>query len=146
MVSARFSRHRQSGVTIVEFSIVALVFFLLLFATVEGARYIYSQTAVAHAAREGVRYAIVRGNDAAKDSLRADDAPASKDQISSFVNQRSSLNGLTVTTTWNLDSDDVPIKDSGQPVTVSVSYQFQSAVPFIPSANLTSASTGVIYF
>jgi hypothetical protein len=45
----------------VEFALVAPVFFLLLFAVIEGGRFIFYYETLANATREGARYAIVHG-------------------------------------------------------------------------------------
>jgi hypothetical protein len=45
----------------VEFALVAPMFFLLLFGTVEAGRFIFYYQTLSHATREGARYAIVNG-------------------------------------------------------------------------------------
>jgi hypothetical protein len=45
----------------VEFALVAPVFFLLLFAVIEGGRFVFYYETLANATREGARYAIVHG-------------------------------------------------------------------------------------
>jgi hypothetical protein len=49
----------------VEFALIAPFFFLLLFAIVEGARFIFFYEMLNNAAREGARYAIVHGANSA---------------------------------------------------------------------------------
>jgi Flp pilus assembly protein TadG len=49
---------RERGQTIVEFSLVALAFFMLMFGILDGARMFQSWITVQHAARSGARYAI----------------------------------------------------------------------------------------
>ena len=49
------------GQAMVEFALVAPVFFLLLFAVIEGGRFILYYETLANATREGARYAIVHG-------------------------------------------------------------------------------------
>lgn len=55
-------RRRVRGQAMVEFALVAPVFFLLLFGTIEGGRFILYYQALNNAAREGARYAIVHGS------------------------------------------------------------------------------------
>jgi Flp pilus assembly protein TadG len=45
----------------VEFAIVAPIFFLLLFGIIEGGRFIFYYQTLSNATREGARYAIVHG-------------------------------------------------------------------------------------
>jgi hypothetical protein len=49
------------GQALVEFALVAPVFFLLLFAVIEGGRFILYYETLANATREGARYGIVHG-------------------------------------------------------------------------------------
>jgi Flp pilus assembly protein TadG len=53
--------HRSRGQALVEFAIVAPVFFLLLFAIIEAGRFILYYETLNNATREGTRYAIVNG-------------------------------------------------------------------------------------
>ena len=68
----------QKGMTIVEFILVSVLFMFMIFSIIEGARYVYSNGALSHLAREGARYAAVRGSQAVKDPLRSSDAPATE--------------------------------------------------------------------
>ena len=52
---------RSTGQALVEFAIVAPVFFMLLFAIIEGGRFILFYETLNNATREGARYAIVNG-------------------------------------------------------------------------------------
>jgi Flp pilus assembly protein TadG len=48
----------ESGQALVEFTLVAMVFFLIVFGIIDFARFFQSWVTVQHAAREGARYAI----------------------------------------------------------------------------------------
>jgi Flp pilus assembly protein TadG len=52
----------QAGQTLVEFTLIFLLFLMLLFGIAEGGRLIFNYGRVSQAAREGVRYASVRGS------------------------------------------------------------------------------------
>ena len=54
-------RARSGGQALVEFSLVAPLFFLLLLAVIEGGRFIFYYEILHNATREGARYAIVHG-------------------------------------------------------------------------------------
>jgi len=137
----------QHGVAAIESAIVAPLFFLLLLAILDGSRMIYAYSAVAHAAREGVRYAVVRGSEAGQDDRRIGDSPTTDTQIENYILQQSSpLENITVTTTWSLDSNLQVTKDAGQIVEIEVTHDFISVTPFFPSVSLTSTSRSVIYF
>ena len=57
--SRRFS---SAGQALVEFALVAPIFFLLLFGIIEGGRFILYYQTLNNATREGARYAIVHGS------------------------------------------------------------------------------------
>ena len=137
----------QHGIAAVESAIVAPLFMLLLLVILDGSRMIYAYGAIAHAAREGVRYAVVRGSEAGQDNRRINDSPATEGQIENHILQRSQpLDSITVTTTWSLNSQQQITKDPGQVVTVEVSHDFVSVTPFLPSVTLSSISSTIIYF
>src|SRR3954447_23114830 len=52
---------RRDGQALVEFALVAPLFFLLLFSLIEFGRAVYYVQMLNNAAREGARYAIVHG-------------------------------------------------------------------------------------
>ena len=54
----------ERGQAMVEFALVAPIFFLLLFAIVEGGRFIFYYETLNNATREGARFAIVHGSNA----------------------------------------------------------------------------------
>ncbi|MGY3572714.1 TadE/TadG family type IV pilus assembly protein [Vibrio paucivorans] len=138
---------KQKGVSIAELSIVMVAFFLVTFGLIEGARAIYTFNIVAHAAKQGVRYIVVRGSEAAQDDRRSADAPASDADIKSYVQGHSSiLSDADVDITWTLDGDDNPLKDSGQSVQVTVSTDFFGTTVLIPSLTISSTSQGIIYY
>lgn len=62
MAGAQPSGGRSTGQALVEFAIVAPIFFLLLFGIIEGGRFILYYQTLNNATREGARYAIVHGS------------------------------------------------------------------------------------
>src|SRR6186997_2449361 len=52
---------RDRGQALVEFALVAPMFFLLLFGIIEAGRFIFYYEVLNNATREGARYAIVNG-------------------------------------------------------------------------------------
>jgi hypothetical protein len=57
-----FARERERGTALVEFALVVLVLFLLIFGAIDFGRALYAYHFVANAAREGTRWASVRGS------------------------------------------------------------------------------------
>ncbi len=55
-------RPASAGQALVEFALVAPIFFLLLFGIIEGGRFILYYQTLNNATREGARYAIVHGS------------------------------------------------------------------------------------
>jgi Flp pilus assembly protein TadG len=126
----------ERGMEMVEFALVVLLLFFVLFSIMEFSRAIWVYGTVAHAAREGARFAIVRGSESP--------SPATTTQVRNHV--RSMANGLpvTVTTTWT------PNKNPGSVVSVKVDYTYQPALQLVPKSlfgmNITSTSEMVITF
>ncbi|ACJ27250.1 TadE-like protein [Shewanella piezotolerans WP3] len=136
----------QRGITAVEAAIVAPLFFLLLFVILDGARMIYAYGTVAHAAREGVRYAVVRGAEAGEDLRRAGDAPTTSTKVEAYVTLRARpLKGISVTTTWEQNGNLLDLS-AGKVVKVLVEHDFSPVTPFLPNLTLSSTSSTVIYF
>ncbi len=67
--SQRPAKHRQAGVAAVEFGLVALLFFSVLFSIIDWSYLFFANLSMQHAVREGARYAVVG---------RADLAPADR--------------------------------------------------------------------
>ena len=54
--------HRQRGQGLVEFALVLPVFLMLLFGVIDGARFVYMNSVISQAAREGARLAAVEAS------------------------------------------------------------------------------------
>ena len=123
------------GQATVEFGMTAVVFFLLLFAIMNFSLAVYAYNQVSYAAREGTRYAAVRGATAP--------TPAGSDDVAQFVKSESAgLNAgnMIVNTTWSPDNN------PGSFVKVDVQYTFNFVMPFVtlPQLSLESTSQLVI--
>ena len=89
----RFVRADERGAAMVEFAIVAAVIFIpLVFGIIEFGRLVWSKTMVTAAAREGVRFAIVRG--------ASSGAPADSATIATYVKGRTQLTPIVVRPSW----------------------------------------------
>ena len=105
----------------VEFALIGMVFFLMLFGTIEMGRLLWTNHELANGTREGARYAMVHGSEAT--------SPATVDQVRQEVLDHSA--GIQDA---KLDVD-VPVGLGGEPGTtlvVTASYQFDFAVGIIP--------------
>jgi len=139
MSSNRRRSARSRGQAMVEFALVAPIFFLLLFGIIEGGRFIFYYETLSNAAREGARYAIVHGANSTCPSgpMPAPGNPCDTaganvvDQVeaSAFGVLGSSL---VVTPTW---PDGNNALDST--VTVAATFTYNSVVPFIPFPAIT---------
>jgi Flp pilus assembly protein TadG len=122
-----------SGQTMVEFSAVATVLFLLMFALMSLGTAVYSYNTVSSATREAVRYAIVH-------SPTSQD-PATDSQIQQVAIDYAVGLGLKdgdVVVSWPTD----PINTKKTDAQVQISYPYQVKIPFLKpvSVNLTSTS------
>ena len=125
----------QTGSAIVEFTLVALMFFMLSLGLAEFGRAIFDYSIVSSLAREGVRYAAVRGS--------ASGHAATADNISAYVQSKASGMNVTVTVTWTPANNNNP----GSTVNVQVQYTFRSVAPVLLSLGtipLASTSSMVI--
>jgi len=124
----------QAGQSLAELSIVLVLFLVLLFGIVDAGRLIFAYNAVSAGAREGVRWAVVRG---ATSPL----GTATKDDIKAFVQNSTVGTTVDVDATWTRDSA------PGSTVAVTVTSPFSPIAPFpmVPKTlTLSSTSSMVI--
>jgi len=127
MHSRSFGRDER-GATFVEFAIVSAIFILLVFGLIEfGIAYLARNTVTA-AAREGARYAMVRGSDSGR--------LADTGSVAAFVRSRTSLSPIRVSTVW-ADATKKP----GTIVNVNVQYTHR---PMSPLAGLVLPDSVVL--
>ena len=104
--------NQRRGAAMIEFAFISLLFLAVFIGIVEFGRGVWTYTTVAHAARQGARFAMVRGTVGA----------ATTDQIRAIVAQNAvGLNSgdLTVTPQW------LPDRRRGSVVQVRVQYPFR---------------------
>ena len=120
---------------LVEFALVAPLFFLLLFAIIDFGRYVYYVQILNNAAREGTRYAIVHGS-ASLDPT----GPGSADQFGAKVKgvvRNYAIGVIGTDAVLAIDPQWAPNNVRGNPVTVKVTYQFRSVLPLVPLPPVT---------
>lgn len=140
MIKAQ-ARFGERGASMVEFALAATALLVIMFGIVDFGRALYTYHTLSNAARLGTRYAIVRGSDCASG---ATDCPASKAQITTFVQGQAPLVVPTVTPSWSgMSSFGTTCDDTshraGCLVTVQTSFPFNFLLPFMP-ANVTISS------
>jgi Flp pilus assembly protein TadG len=132
---------RPRGQALVEFVIVAPIFFLILFAIIDFGRYVYYVQILNNAAREGTRYAIVHGAESLSPTGPPDD-PSGAAVISVVRSYAIGVIGigdasvLTITPTWGTPPA-TPDNDRETKVTVEVTYAFRSVIPLVPLPTIT---------
>lgn len=118
----------------VEFALVAtVIFFPLVFGFIELGRQVFAKSTITAAAREGVRFAIVRGADSP--------SPADSAAVANHVIGRTPLSPIIVLPTW-----EDPSKEYGTYAQVQVRYNYVPLVRLLPSRTITSTSRQVIVF
>jgi len=136
----------EEGSSLVEFSMVAFLFVIVLLGVVEMARMVLVYTALNDAARAGVRYAIVHGSDSSSAVAACN---LCDDELATTV-QNFAASGLihrsSVTTKLTLpDGATKP----GSRVDVTVSYTYDPLVSYFGSklnVPMGATSEGVIVF
>jgi Flp pilus assembly protein TadG len=162
-MSAR-RRDGSRGQAMVEFALVAPIFFLMLFAIIEGGRFIFYYEMLNNATREGARYAIVHGSNSSCPTgpmPGTDPNPCGADNLGTRVvtAARNAAVGLvssgTLTSSnpvwWDCASTPpTPGTSSsgnngrGQCVTVFVGYTYSTIIPVIPPITISAESTLVV--
>jgi Flp pilus assembly protein TadG len=145
--SARRFEANDSGAALAEFAVVFTFICLpLLLGTFEFGRGTWVKSMITAAAREGTRYAIVHGS---KSGATADNAA-----VASYVQGRTGLSPIVVTTTWS------PDKNPGSVVQVQVTYAYvpvvsviapvlagkKISIPLLSARPLSSTSSQVIAY
>ncbi|NQU24217.1 MAG: pilus assembly protein [Candidatus Nealsonbacteria bacterium] len=119
----RRRRRRRRGAFLVEFAVVAPVFFLLVFGMLEFGRMVMVQQILTNASREGARRAVL------EQSTKAD----VENTIAVFLDNQS-VSGATVTVT----PDPLTSVGFGDPVSVVVSVPY-SQVSWLPTPGFLGA-------
>lgn len=136
------SRGRSVGQALTEFALVAPLFFLLLFAIIEGGQFILYYETLSNATREGARYAIVHGSNSSCPSgpmppgINAPSCydPTGANVVEQVKNTAFGLlgSGVVVTPTWG------PLGNGREAdVNVAATYTYQALVPIVPLPPIT---------
>lgn len=132
-------RFLQGGQSLVEFAIGLLVLLLLVFGAVDMGRAVFTYNSIANCAREGIRFAVVHGAESPAPVGPTENDPVLDNLLRAKYTVGLDPARLTINSIWT-DSRNVP----GSSVTVTVRYNFQSAVLFAVPLSLQSRSSGTI--
>ena len=149
------TRRRTRGQALVEFALVAPLFFLLLFSLIDFGRFVYYLQILNNAAREGTRYAIVHGsaslNPSGPPEAGTTSADPAGDNVVAVVRTWSvgvvgDSTVLTITPAWlQTDGSAGGTNAREQLVRVTVGYNFTPLIPIpLPPIHIEGASTLVI--
>ena len=150
----------ERGSVLVEFAIVFIVAMTFLFGILDFSRFVYVYHFASGAAREGARYAIVRGStygSTACASTTTFACNATAGNVTSYVQAMTppgiSTSSLTVTTSWpgtapsgaaTACSTGNGVNSPGCLVQVQVSYPYKFMFPFLPKSTYTISSTSAM--
>jgi len=139
----------DAGSTMVEFTLVAFMFVIVLLGVVELGRMVLVFTTVTSAARAGTRYAIVHGGDRTGSGIDGPSGPGSVTQVQNVVKSFASA-GLLNTTNLTVNvSYPSGSNLAGNKVDVTVTYPFDPLIPYFTALlgnTLGSTREGVILF
>jgi Flp pilus assembly protein TadG len=151
---------RDDGSSLVEFALASMIFLALLIGAFQVSIGLYTYHYISDAAREGSRYAMVRGSTSCTNTPSLSNCNATADQIQTYVRGLGypgiSASKLKLTTTWFKPDSNLPPTWSssagsgcnapGNMVMVVATYAYPLKVPFIPKStfNLSSTSKMVI--
>ncbi len=135
-------RKAVRGASLPETAIVMALVLALLFGIMDFGRYMYTYAFVAQLARQGARWAIVRGSVC----TLLDHCNASSGDVQTYVrslNEGATNSGrINATATWPTCPPGSSGKAPGCSVLVTVTYDFNFiAVPLLPSTTYHMAST-----
>jgi len=141
-------RANQRGTAMFEYAIVVLISLMMLFGIVDFGRALYAYHFISNAAREGTRFASVRGNTC---TFFASDCPATRAQIRAFVkNVPQGINAAALTVTPNFTNPNgLPVCGSTQNypgcgIQVRVDYNFSFIFPLMPTSIAMSSTSEMI--
>lgn len=142
----KVNSRRRRGTTLVECAIIFPLVFLLILGVFIGAMGIFHYLEVASLAREGARYASVRG---AEYERRTGNTAATAEDVhnNAIVPRAVTLNPdqLESTVTWDQSNEPYTVTNYSRPrgntVTVTVTYQWMPDMYVIGPITLSSSST-----
>lgn len=140
-----------------ETAMSSIILLTFMFGVIEAGFAVYSYHFISEAAREGTRYAIVRGSLAGTANCAAPGPPtciAQSADIQTYVKGLGfpgiNPGNMTVTPIWSVYPNSTscpatgPCNSPGNLITITVTYSFPLAVPFIPAHTYAMSSTAAM--
>ncbi len=127
---------REQGSSLIELAVTLPVLFGLIFCFIQTCMLFYTYAMISNSARQGARYAMVRG--ASCPSTSNPTCEATPAQVKAYVSGLGwpNIGGGTVNPTVNYDGNE----SVGSHVQVTVSYTFVITMPFVPTKAITMSS------
>ena len=137
----RSLRREDTGQAIVEVAIGLPLIAAFTFAMIEICLAYYTYCTISESAREGTRYAIVRGATCQTSAFTS--CTASSSDVNTYVTHLGwpNLAGGSMTTTTTYPDGN---ENSGSRVQVVVKYVFPYNIPFAPKGSIQMSSTSVM--
>lgn len=128
------------GSTLVEAALSITLLLAVLFGVMGGGYMLYTYHFLSYAARQGARYAMVRGSACDSSGGMPDCPNVTSAQVQTYVRgiRQLGINStqLTATTTWPKGTN-----NPGDTVQVTTQYPFPLSIPFVTSATVNMHST-----
>jgi len=149
----------EDGTALIESALTAVVLLTVIFGLLQISLLLYAYHFVSDAAREGSRYAIVRGSDSCTNTPNLTNCNATADQIKTWVKGlgypgidsskmsvtttwlKATSSGSPATTTWSTCSPSACTNDPGNMAKVVVSYAFPLHILSLSKSTLNVSST-----
>ena len=149
---AKPGTHSEEGASIVEFAFATTILFAIIFGILQMSLALYTYHFTSDAAREGTRWAIVRGSVSCTNTPGLTNCNASTADIATFIKGLGypgiDSSKITVTTTFKNPDNTVctiaPCNAPGNSVQTRVSYAFPLRIPFSTSSTLNVGSTSMM--
>jgi hypothetical protein len=150
----------EEGSVIMETAMSSIILLTFMFGVIETGFALYSYHFISEAAREGTRYAIVRGSSLGTNCT----APGPPTCIAQGGNDTGDIatyvknlgfpginpNNMTVNSAWSAYANGSscpatgPCNSPGNLITITVTYNFPLTVPFIPAHTYAMSSTAAM--
>jgi Flp pilus assembly protein TadG len=144
----------EEGSAIMETAMSSIILLTFIFGGMEAGFAVYSYHFISEAAREGTRYAIVRGSSCVNPTDFTTACPALQADIQSYVKNLGypgiDPSNMTVTVgyagypTGTTCTPSASCNNPGNLVTVTVQYNFALNVPFIPAHTYAMSSSAAM--
>jgi Flp pilus assembly protein TadG len=141
----RGRRLRERGQSLVEFSVVGVIFFIVVFGLIDVGRAVWNYNTLAQATREGSRYAIVHGahsSDPSGPGSTHFTAPNTDEMVTAEVQQYAGgldESDLTVEAGWIDGSNEV-----GSRVQVTSRYVYEPLLDVLGLVSFTMSSSSTM--